>query len=98
MSDESTRPPLGFLAIQVDIHRPPGDPFNRRTWSFPLIHELVQGSDEAKIVTKDQYDDDLLARFVEAGMDLVERGAIGLITSCGFLALAQDRYVFKITM
>ena len=93
MSGDSTRSPLGFLAIQVDIHRPPGDPFNCRTWSFPLIHELVEDSGEAKIVTKDPYDDDLLARFVRAGISLAERGAVGLITSCGFLALAQDRYV-----
>jgi hypothetical protein len=50
MSGDSTRSPLGFLAIQVDIHRPPGDPFNCRTWSFPLIHELVEDSGEAKIV------------------------------------------------
>ncbi|KAF7672886.1 hypothetical protein GT037_008837 [Alternaria burnsii] len=91
MSGDSTRSPLGFLAIQVDIHRPPGDPFNCRTWSFPLIHELVEDSGEAKIVTKDPYDDDLLARFVRAGISLAERGAVGLITSCGFLALAQDR-------
>jgi hypothetical protein len=86
-------PPLGFLAVQVSIHRPPGDPYNPLTWPFPLIHEMVPGSSESQIVTSEHYDEAFIERFVDAGLRLKERGAVGIITSCGFLALAQRRYV-----
>lgn len=95
-------PALGFLAVEVNIHRPPGDPWNSKTWPFPLIHETVSGSKESQIVTKDQYDEAFIERFVEAGKKLAERGAVGIITSCEFLAMAQiqwveiPRYVFTI--
>ncbi|RKL27491.1 hypothetical protein BFJ72_g13078 [Fusarium proliferatum] len=85
-------PPLGFLAVEVDIHRPPGDPFNQDTWPFPLIREKVTGTSEAQIVTNGDYEDAFIDRFVQATIRLAERGAVGAITSCGFLAAAQTRY------
>lgn len=93
MADQTTPPPpLGFLAVEVDIFRPPGDPFNEKTWPFPLIREKVTGTTESQIVTDTAYDDAFIDRFVAAGLKLAERGAIGIITSCGFLAMAQKRY------
>ncbi|KAI7765356.1 hypothetical protein LZL87_013535 [Fusarium oxysporum] len=86
-----SEPPLGFLAVEVDIHRPPGDPFNQSTWPFPLIREKVTGTSESQIVTNGNYDDAFIDRFVQAGLRLAERGAVGIITSCGFLAAAQTR-------
>ncbi|EWG54998.1 hypothetical protein FVEG_13070 [Fusarium verticillioides 7600] len=84
-------PPLGFLAVEVDIYRPPGDPFNQSTWPFPLIREKVIGTSEAQIVTNGNYEDAFIDRFVQAAIRLAERGAVGIITSCGFLAAAQTR-------
>ncbi|KAF5538066.1 aspartate racemase [Fusarium phyllophilum] len=84
-------PPLGFLAVEVDIHRPPGDPFNQSTWPFPLICQKVTGTSEAQIVTNGDYEDAFIDRFVQATARLAERGAVGAITSCGFLAAAQTR-------
>jgi hypothetical protein len=86
-------PPLGFISIEVVLHRPPGDPFNEKTWPFPLIREKVAGSSEAQVVCSGPYDDSFIDRFVEAGQRLAERGAVGIITSCGFLAMAQTEYV-----
>ncbi|KAJ4368744.1 hypothetical protein N0V83_005826 [Neocucurbitaria cava] len=91
MASDSELAPIGFLAVECFFERPPGDPFNERTWPFPLIRELVPGSKESQLVIKDQYDDAFYDRFVEAGKRLAERGAIGLMTSCGFLAMAQPR-------
>lgn len=82
-------PALGFLAIEVEIHRPPGDPFNDNTWPFPLIHAVVPQSAESQIVTAKAYPSELIDRFVKAGQELAEKGCVGIITSCGFLALAQ---------
>ncbi|PVH98531.1 hypothetical protein DM02DRAFT_44840 [Periconia macrospinosa] len=89
-------PPLGFLAVQVDIHRPPGDPFNPQTWPFPLLHELIPGSPESQIVSKDPYPPSFLDSAVAAGKKLAERGARGIITSCGFLVLAQKELASRI--
>ncbi|KAM5348620.1 hypothetical protein ACJ41O_008444 [Fusarium nematophilum] len=89
MADNTSAPPLGFLAVEVDIFRPPGDPFNERTWPFPLIREKVTGTGESQLVTNATYDDAFIERFVAAGLKLAERGAVGIITSCGFLAMAQ---------
>lgn len=92
MTDNAeTPPPLGFLAVEVDIFRPPGDPHNGKTWPFPLIREKVTGTSESQIVTSTAYDDAFIERFVAAGQRLAERGAVGIITSCGFLAMAQKR-------
>lgn len=83
---------MGFLAVEIDVVRPPGDPFNEKTWPFPLIREKVTGTGESKLVTSGAYDDEFIERFVAAGLRLAERGAVGIITSCGFLAVAQSRY------
>ncbi|KAH6886300.1 hypothetical protein B0T10DRAFT_461751 [Thelonectria olida] len=97
MAGEPTeRPPLGFLAVEVDIFRPPGDPFNETTWEFPLIREKVTGTGESQIVTDSAYDDAFIDRFVAAGLKLAQRGAVGIITSCGFLAMAQKRLASRL--
>lgn len=96
MTDSAAaQPPLGFLAVEVDIFRPPGDPYNDKTWPFPLIREKVTGTSESQIVTSTAYDDAFIERFVAAGQRLAERGAVGIITSCGFLAMAQKRYLLR---
>lgn len=81
--------PIGFIAIELDIHRPCGDPYSEQTWPFPLIRETAKGSKVSQVVTSDQYDSAFIDRFVDAGMRLAARGCVGIITSCGFLAMAQ---------
>lgn len=39
---EKHMPPLGFIAIELDIHRPCGDPYNEQTWPFPIIRLAAQ--------------------------------------------------------
>ncbi|KAI1394601.1 hypothetical protein F4819DRAFT_258798 [Hypoxylon fuscum] len=87
---ESPLPPLGFISIDIILHRPPGDPFNDKTWPFPLIREKADNSSEMQVISSKPYDDAFIDRFVDAGERLVKRGAVGIITSCGFLAMAQQ--------
>ncbi|CAI6097332.1 unnamed protein product [Clonostachys chloroleuca] len=89
--------PLGFIATDIHFPRPPGDPFNEQTWPFPLIREQARGSTESDIVTGTKYDDAFIERFVEAGKKLADRGCIGIITSCGFLAMAQNETIGILT-
>ncbi|KAL3457655.1 hypothetical protein BJX64DRAFT_292892 [Aspergillus heterothallicus] len=87
--DRQSLPPIGFLAVECFFYRPAGDAFNENTWAFPIIRELAQGSKEGVLVSKGDYSEEFLSGFIEAGKKLAERGAVGIITSCGFLAQAQ---------
>lgn len=82
-------PPLGFIAVELDFLRPPGDGKNTRTWPFPLITRTAKGSQIGKLVTQTSYPADFIDQFVEAGQWLADQGCVGIITSCGFLAMAQ---------
>ncbi|KZL72456.1 aspartate racemase protein [Colletotrichum tofieldiae] len=96
LAGQKTLPPLGFIAIDLDIHRPPGDPYNERTWPFPLIRELAEGSKVSQVVTASKYDAGFIDRFVDAGLRLAAKGCVGIITSCGFLAMAQAELSAKL--
>lgn len=80
---------MGFIAVQCHFHRPPGDPWNEQTWPFPSLRETAEGSQESQLVIGEEYDEAFLDRFVEAGKKLAQRGCVGILTSCGFLAMAQ---------
>lgn len=45
------------------------------------------------VVTGQEYDEAFIARFVEAGQKLAAKGCVGIVTSCGFLAMAQPECV-----
>ncbi|CAG9996993.1 unnamed protein product [Clonostachys byssicola] len=87
--NQNERPPLGFLATEINFHRPPGDGFNNRTWSFPLIQQVAKGSLLVQLVSKDEYPEEFIENFVKASEILIAKGCVGIITSCGFLAMAQ---------
>ncbi|EPE09056.1 aspartate racemase [Ophiostoma piceae UAMH 11346] len=88
-ADKESLPKMGFIAVECFFHRPPGDAFNEHTWKFPLVRELAEGSKEGILVSRADYDETFINNFVTAGKKLAARGAVGIITSCGFLALAQ---------
>ncbi|KAG7817786.1 hypothetical protein KL919_003520 [Ogataea angusta] len=86
-------PPLGALCLDYtdDIHRPPGDPLNELSYQFPVIHEMVKDATVWNVVKKDEYSDETLQNYIDACNRLQQRGAVGVITSCGFLAQVQNR-------
>ncbi|KAH8894136.1 hypothetical protein GQ53DRAFT_683661 [Thozetella sp. PMI_491] len=88
-ADKASLPPIGFIAVECHFYRPPGDAFSEFTWNFPIVRELAEGSQEDILVSKAAYDDVFIDNFVAAGKKLAEKGAVGIITSCGFLAMAQ---------
>ncbi|WP_258719480.1 MULTISPECIES: aspartate/glutamate racemase family protein [unclassified Bradyrhizobium] len=81
-------PPLGIIMLDVAIERPPGDVGHSASWPFDVVFRTVPGATARKIVNGD--DVDLMDAFVAAGDELRADGAIGLITSCGFLASRQS--------
>ena len=80
-------PPLGIIMLDIAIERPPGDVGHSASWPFDVVFRTVPGATARKIVNGD--DADLMDAFVAAGDELRAEGAIGLTTSCGFLASRQ---------
>jgi hypothetical protein len=85
------RPPatVGILMLDTRFPRPPGDIGNPATWPFPVRYAVVKGASPDLVVRRGA--EAALTGFVAAARDLVRAGADGITTSCGFLALIQDR-------
>lgn len=73
--------------LETRFERIPGDIGHPATFPFPVLHEVVPGASTTRVVA--QQAAGLLDAFVVAGRRLVSRGAAGILTSCGFLALHQ---------
>jgi hypothetical protein len=78
---------LGILMLETRFPRLPGDIGHPATFSFPVRRRVVPGAHPARVVRGDEAS--LIEPFVEAGLALVDEGAVALTTSCGFLARWQ---------
>ena len=78
---------LGVLMLETAFPRPYGDIGNRNSWPFPVLYETVAGASVERVVSNAAHG--LIEPFLAAGQRLIERGAIGVATSCGFLARHQ---------
>ena len=79
--------PLGILMLETRFARVPGDIGNPLSFAFPVIYEVVADATALRVVREQA--DGLVDAFIAAGRRLAARGAVGLMTSCGFLALHQ---------
>lgn len=91
-------PPLGALCLDYtdDIHRPPGDVIVSESYSFPVIQQKIVGATLWKVVDPNEFSDEYFQYFVDACKTLQEKGCIGIITSCGFLAQIQSRLASQV--
>lgn len=96
--EQDVLPPLGALCLDYtdDIHRPPGDPLNPESFHFPLIHETIHNATLWKVVNSQEYPEEFIQSIADACKRLAERGAVGVITSCGFLAQIQKKIAGRI--
>ena len=85
-----SKPAIGIIMLNTRFPRVRGDIGNPQTWSFPVCYEVVKNATPARVVTDGPRDESLVEPFLEAAQRLVERGARGITTSCGFLSLYQD--------
>lgn len=84
---EAAPPTLGVLMLDNAFERHPGDLGNPATFPFPVLYERTPGASTQAITTIS--DDAFLEPFTAAARRLVARGADGIVTSCGFLAIYQ---------
>jgi aspartate/glutamate racemase len=79
---------LGILILEARYPRIPGDLGNASTWPFPVLYKVVRGATPQRVVRERAAG--LLQAFLDAAKELVDLGADGITTSCGFLSLYQD--------
>lgn len=79
--------PLGILMLETRFARIQGDIGNPLSFAFPVVYAVVAGASASRVVRERA--DGLVDAFIATGRGLVARGAVGLMTSCGFLALHQ---------
>jgi Asp/Glu/hydantoin racemase len=78
---------LGILMLEARFPRIPGDMGNAGTWPFPVLYRVVRGASPQRVVM--QKAEGLLDDFLAAARELVELGADGITTNCGFLSIYQ---------
>jgi hypothetical protein len=91
MAAQNDLNPWGVLMLDTQFPRYPGDIGCPLGWPVELMHQKVLGMFPKEIVrTADSLKQhQVLPAFVKAGLQLVEQGAKGITTSCGFLVLLQ---------
>ena len=82
--------PLGILMLDTRFPRIVGDIGNAQSFDFPVIFRRMEGIGAADAVTTHPDRPRVLAALEANARALVAGGAVGLSTSCGFLALYQD--------
>ncbi|HYS48794.1 MAG TPA: aspartate/glutamate racemase family protein [Xanthobacteraceae bacterium] len=78
---------LGILMLEARFPRIPGDMGNAATWPFPVLYKVVKGASPQRVVREKA--NGLLDAFLAAARELVDLGADGITTNCGFLSLFQ---------
>lgn len=79
---------LGILTLDTAFPRIRGDVGCAQTFDFPVRYATPKGADPELVVHR--RDDSMLPVFVAAALELVDAGACGIATTCGFLARWQD--------
>ena len=74
--------------LDTQFPRIVGDIGHADTWPFAVHYKIVRGASVKKVVL--QQSEGLLQPFIEAARTLVDMGALGITTSCGFLSLFQQ--------
>lgn len=79
---------LGILTLDTAFPRIRGDVGCAQTFDFPVRYATPKGADPELVVHR--RDDSMLPVFIAAALELVDAGACGIATTCGFLARWQD--------
>ena len=84
-----TEKPLGILMLDTRFPRIVGDVGNAASYDYPVIFRKMEGIGSADAVTAHPDRPRVLAALKANAEALAADGAVGLGTSCGFLALYQ---------
>ncbi len=85
---------VGILMLQARFPRIPGDMGNALSWPFPVMYKVVRGASPDLVVRHGARG--TLDAFIAAARALVQDGAHGITTNCGFLSLFQDELTLAV--
>lgn len=88
-NSESSQPCVGVIMLDTRFPRVRGDIGNPATFDFPVRFSVVKGASPERIVRHP--DPTLIDPFIQAGRNLIQKGAVVITTSCGFLALFHNQ-------
>lgn len=78
---------LGILLVKTHFRRYQGDIGNAQTWPFPVIYKVVEEAIPQRMGHLGEHQ--LLEPFKRAAQQLIDEGADGITTSCGYLSWYQ---------
>lgn len=81
--------PLGILRLDTRFPRIPGDIANPSSYSFPVTIKVVPNAVFSR--AEKVGDEEVLALFLEAALELEADGVFAVTTSCGFLSQYQSQ-------
>jgi Asp/Glu/hydantoin racemase len=81
---------IGVLMLDTAFPRVPGDVGNPASYEMPVRFHTVSGADVPDVVRAAAPLDTLTTQFIAGARMLEAGGAVGILTSCGFLGHAQD--------
>jgi hypothetical protein len=90
VSGAPSQRPLGILMLDTRFPRIVGDIGNAASFDFPVIFRRMEGIGPADAVAAQPDRPRVLAALKANAEALAAAGAVGISTSCGFLALYQD--------
>src|SRR5699024_4808290 len=78
---------IGILMLDTKFPRPVGDMGNATTWPYAVLYKVVKEA----YVNRDvlEGDKELIPSFINAALELENKGVKAITTNCGFLALFQ---------
>lgn len=82
---------LGILMLDTRFERIVGDAGNIDSYPIPARTRVVAGAGSLDIVRDGVPSDTQVARFIEAAQALEAEGALGLVSTCGFLVTVQHQ-------
>jgi hypothetical protein len=81
------QPFLRILQVSTTFYRPVGDVGNLKTWAIPVkIRVLTETVNNDVVKESSNYEDSFVEAWIKAALELVDQGAVAIISSCGFLA------------
>ena len=89
-SHVQTEPFIGILMLDTSFPRILGDAGNADSYPFPVKIKVVKGVGALDIVKPGQPDADFLPKFIASAQTLEKEGAVGIISTCGFLVHFQN--------
>ncbi|MBV8391778.1 MAG: aspartate/glutamate racemase family protein [Alphaproteobacteria bacterium] len=81
--------PLGILMLDTRFPRIEGDIGNPASFDFPVIFQRLEGIGPSDAVAAEPDKPRVMAALARNAQKLADAGAVGISTSCGFLALFQ---------